>query len=1164
MKNFFRTIARTIIITSFLGLLAGSAAIGFIYWQVYFGDHAELQKTTIMAKIKEETSIYYLDETTRIGSLFEDTHRRYVPIEEVPAAMVNAIVAAEDKNFYNHFGIDPLAILKAALEGLAKGKFRRGGSTLTQQTVKNIQGDWEPSIARKFREMIKALQLELLYNKRQILEFYLNQFHVAGNGNGIGIAARYYFNKDAQELSLVEAAFIAGSVKGPSKYNPFIKASKEDREQAWANADERKNYVLSRMFEQAWISKEEYEEAIKTRVPFNRGEFTSSEVALITLVKEQLEKPEVLQALGLGTIDEFNIAGLKVFTTLDYDLQNAGQLAIRTNLSRLETILSGFAVEDPQKYKDKQVLAQDDFIYGKVLSKSGTGAKDFGLNLSFGEPTGTISHAALERYAKIMDLSNGRGVAYHLEQLFTKIKVDDVLLVQVLDFDPLKNQASLELQKRPEIGGGMLAIDKGEVRAVISGFDTVGYNRAIHARRQAGSSFKTLVYFAAQTLGWSILDRVENMRQIFPYQGKFYFPRPDHFSPYSHPSILWTGIKSENISSVALTANLLAKVNFDEFKQLLTLMELAPKSGENPRDYHYRLSRKIGVSLDNDGIKSQQLVNAINEISPDLIFAEQHGALQKLGQMWWGTGYLGAAEQLRTADVGDIKPAEERALRFNLIVNNFQRMERLVEHLRHDWQLIAGQVQLVGAEAAFLLSDLRSSLARFSRSTAGHLLYQMVLPEEEARLSAEQQSRLTLVSTSQGLSQEDFNRLWGKFTVDTPIAQPSDEILLGGYLPPSLIARLSSLVASKYQSVIGEDKDDPYVLKRYFEHFDFRIGLGLNYVTKLAKSMGVYSRLEPVLSFPLGSNDVTIGELAKVYQTFVAGKTYRFYKHGPQNQINFIKRIEDRAGNILFEPKVTSHQLVDPSFGVQTSELLRKVVLNGTARKARENIFLPLGADESAKDQIIYIPTFGKTGTTNDYTTSSFAGYVPYPKAYGKPLNVEDSYVIAAYVGYDNNRSMTNGRQRIYGGLGALPMWIDLAKNIVKTKDYKSFLDPLDLKVLASKEWPLRYNPEVETQVLPVDLPSGVILRKQEKAAESTVVEPGDGGTGEATGAPPPVESSSLAALLADDDDDDDKNTSARASVILPAASFFKGGSVPHKFQLFIPDKQAKEGRDGE
>jgi membrane peptidoglycan carboxypeptidase len=281
-----------VLLATIAGVSAGIGMASVVAWQVYFGDDSSLRKTTIMAKIKEETTLYYLDETTRIGSFFESQHRRYIPIEEVPPHVNNAVIAAEDKNFYHHPGIDPVAIFKAFSEGIATGgHFRRGGSTITSQTVKNIMGDWEASFSRKFREMIKALQLERLYTKQQILEFYLNQFHVAGNGNGIGIAAKYYFNKDVKDLNLVESAFIAGSVKGPGKYNPFIKFTQKARDQAISHANERKNYVLRRMYEQEWISKDEFEEGPLIKANSGRLKLRLSSLFAANSRKKKSSKP---------------------------------------------------------------------------------------------------------------------------------------------------------------------------------------------------------------------------------------------------------------------------------------------------------------------------------------------------------------------------------------------------------------------------------------------------------------------------------------------------------------------------------------------------------------------------------------------------------------------------------------------------------------------------------------------------------------------------------------------------------------------------------------------------------------------------------------------------------------------------------------------------------
>ena len=291
MQNFKKYTLYGLLIVGVIGISSVLGVASVVLYQVYFGDVSELKKSTILARINEETTIFTADEEHKIGSFFNDSHRSYVPFAKIPAHMIRAMVASEDKNFYQHAGVDPVAITTAAAEGIKNGlKFRRGGSTITQQTVKNILDRREHTFKRKFKEMIRAIQLERMYTKEQILEFYLNQFHVTANGKGIGIAAKYYFNKSVEDIGLVEAAFIAGSVKAPSKYNPFIKYTKKSRDKALLEAMRRKNYVLRRMYEQGWIDREELEKAWEETVPFNRGKFRTREVALVSLVRGQMNK----------------------------------------------------------------------------------------------------------------------------------------------------------------------------------------------------------------------------------------------------------------------------------------------------------------------------------------------------------------------------------------------------------------------------------------------------------------------------------------------------------------------------------------------------------------------------------------------------------------------------------------------------------------------------------------------------------------------------------------------------------------------------------------------------------------------------------------------------------------------------------------------------------
>jgi penicillin-binding protein 1A len=1071
--RFFKKIAFYVSLFGALGLCVFLGVASVIYYEVQYGDDSSLKKTTILAKIKEETSIFYLDEETRIGSIFDSGHRQYVPFNEIPESLINAIIAAEDKNFYSHIGIDPSAIFVAFMEGMSRGgRFRRGGSTITQQTVKNIVDDWEASFVRKFREMIKAFQLEKIYSKEEILEFYLNQFHVAGNGSGVGIAAKYYFDKDVRELTLVESAFIAGSVKGPGKYNPFIKFTEEKKQLAIAAADDRKNYVISRMLEQNWITSQQAKEAYATSVPFKRGEFRSSEVALVDLVKAQLSKPEILAKLGLKNKSEFHTAGLKVYTTLDASMQTSAQKAMRRNLSRLETILKGFHTEDPQSYKDLRMLTEDEFYFGKIIGivENSLGEKE--LEISFGLPKGRVSHASLVRYAKLLDLSNGKGYKFHLDDMLSRLKINDVLFLQVLSYDKVKSTADLELQKRPDVSGGLIALDQGEVRAVISGFDTIGYNRAINAKRQAGSAFKSLAFFAGLQLGWNVLDRLDNFRMVFPYQGDFYYPRPDHKSPYDQVSMLWTGVMSENIAAVDLGARLLEKTNFDEFKQVLGFMGLLPKAQESAGDYIYRVEKTIGVSIDQKGLYAYALKHVINEVATDIVFSEDQDVLLKLRQLWWGERYLSELNRLRMGYQGDLS-VEELKLRVSLVRNNFMRMKKLYKDMTEDFTAIKNLVSSKDIKEVFTSPEYAALFNKFRVLSTNNAQPVLAYYKEFVEEMDDRKAAVVPVPPAEGrtLNLWDAQMIWGENT-ESGLSQ--DRVRLDGALPAHVISQLEQRVEERYQEVLA--KTDEYRLYSLFSHYDFRIGLGLNYALHLAKACGVSSKLDPVLSLPLGTSDISAGEIAKLYQTFVDGKSYRFFDEGPDNQITFIRRIEDRLGHVLYkiEPKIKT--VVSQEVTSQMREILGKVVTHGTGRRARGELHV-----EMPSGQTIRVPAFGKTGTTNDFKTSYFAGFLPYPSLEpGAPLASEldpkRSYVISTYVGYDWNQEMRKGRERIYGGGGALPVWVELAKSIIKDQEYVKKIDGLDLKVLSKGVWSIK-NTAKERPFL-VDLPRGLILRR--------------------------------------------------------------------------------------
>lgn len=1078
-----------------LGGLGGGLALtigvaGVLYYQVYFGDNSQLKKSTILARINEETTIYCLDEKSPLGSFFEGAHRRYVPVEEIPDHMINALVAAEDKNFFKHKGVDYLALFNAISQGITQKGHFRGASTLTQQTVKNIMNRRERSLARKVKEIVAAQQLERMYSKKEILEFYLNQFHVAANGNGIGVAAKYYFNKDVKDINLVEAAFIAGSVKAPSKYNPFLKYTKEGRDRAMKEAAKRKNYVLEKMQEQGWITKKQFDEAWREAVPFNRGRFRTSEVSLVAVIRNQLDRREILEALDIDKAEDLTSAGFKVFTTLDCELQQKAQLAVRRNLSRLESILGGFKPESPENFEPMRDLEVNEFYYGKVVSVTG-GAKDAQVRINLGYPEGVIPYDSLVRYAKLQTLASGRPFEEHLKEFLRTLKNGQIVYVEVKEYDRKTNHAVLELNRRPAINGGLVALDKGEVRVIVSGFDTMGYNRAVYAKRMPGSVFKSVVFYGALQLGWSVLDALDNERSVFPYQGRFYYPRPDHGSPYKEVSMIWAGAMSENLASVWLTDHLLDKLNIDQFKQLMSNLDLMPRSGEAQSDYHFRVARATGVSLDNEGVKRYQLSKAVNDVSPDLVFAGQDTTLRKLKKMWWGDGYAPELQRVYHFKEGD-NPESERGTRVSLIRNNYLRMAALAGKLNEDWNLISQEVTSRGADEALRNATVGAVLQRFRVLPGNHnmpeLAYDAVLDGEKVP------DKIVLPDDVGGrpLNTLDLNAIWGGGSAGLPVRRANislTDVRLAGYLPLGIFLRLQQGVEDRYNQATKEA--DSYDLVRYFNHLDFRIALGLRYLVELTKAMGVTSPLEPVLSFPLGTNDVTAGEVAKIYQTFVNGKVFRFYQDGPDNQLNFIRRIEDRAGTVLFEPKRIESEVAPLVYSTQMKEILRKVVTHGTGRRARGELYLTsqnpgakpgAGPDKAGGGVNIRVPAFGKTGTTNDYTNAYFAGFLPYPVKKGDPLDLNNSYVLTTYVGYDALKIMRRGLFKATGGQGALPAWIDFAKSIFEERKYLDFIDPFDINIVSRQEWPLKYDPDAVP--VSIDVPRGSVLRDDEGSDE--------------------------------------------------------------------------------
>ena len=291
-------------------------------------------KENILRNLSGESRVFYSDGTTVLGSFFDVNHRLYVHYDSIPQTLIDAIVSSEDADFWEHRGFSVSGFTRAMFNNIRNLSFRQSGSTLSQQTVKNVFGREETTVKAKWHELTDALKLEKHFSKQEILEFYLNQFQVYSSGRGAAIAATYFFNKPLSELSLEECAFIAGSVKGPFNYDPRVQKTPEKAKAALEKGQNRTRYVLRRMYENGYIDAQTYETA---KMPeLNYGEFRYNASSLMEKVDRELDGDfyaNIFENLG---IEDWRGAQLKITTTLDASMQSNAEKAVRENLGSLQ------------------------------------------------------------------------------------------------------------------------------------------------------------------------------------------------------------------------------------------------------------------------------------------------------------------------------------------------------------------------------------------------------------------------------------------------------------------------------------------------------------------------------------------------------------------------------------------------------------------------------------------------------------------------------------------------------------------------------------------------------------------------------------------------------------------------------------------------------------
>jgi penicillin-binding protein 1A len=424
---------------------------------------------------------YYPPSITRMysadGKLIEEyarEHRIFVPISSIPKSLIEAFIAAEDKNFYHHPGIDISSIVRAAFTNILHVINKRrveGGSTITQQVVKNFLLTSERSLERKIKEAILSYMISQVFTKDEILELYLNQIYLGKGAYGVAAAALNYFNKSVEELDLNESAVLASLPKAPSKFSP---------ERNYERAFERKNYVLGRMYDDGYITEKQIKEALE--LPIKLAKFDKVQTLDADYYAEKV-RDEVIDMFGE---EYFYTAGLTIMTCVDSKIQKAAANALRFGI---------------KKYDMKRG-------YRGVLKNIGLVNWQDDLR-SMGNPAG-IRHYELAVVLDVQDsqakigLKNGdkssiflkdmQWAASNLQSVRKILKIGDVIIVEKLE-------KKYELQQIPEVNGGIMILENGtgRVLAAEGGYDysVSKFDRTTQAKRQPGSLIKPFVYLSA-------------------------------------------------------------------------------------------------------------------------------------------------------------------------------------------------------------------------------------------------------------------------------------------------------------------------------------------------------------------------------------------------------------------------------------------------------------------------------------------------------------------------------------------------------------------------------------------------------------------------------------------------------------------------------------------
>ncbi|WP_172380699.1 penicillin-binding protein 1A [Vibrio sp. Vb339] len=565
-------IKRLFIFTLICMILGVSTIFGFYYYV-----KPELPDVATLRDVELQTPMQVFSQDGKLISQFGEKRRNPVTYDEIPRHLVEALIATEDSRFYEHPGIDPIGITRAALVVAMSGSAKQGASTITQQLARNFFLSNEKKIMRKIKEIFIAIHIEQLLSKEEIMELYVNKIFLGHRSYGFGAAARVYFGKDLPDLTLSEIATLAGMPKAPSTMNPIYSVER---------ATNRRNVVLRRMLDEKYITQAEFDDARSEEII---SKYHGAEIELSAPYVAEVARAWMVERYG----EEAYTSGMKVYTTVDSKLQKAANQAAIKNLLGYDerhgyrgaekvlwqTAQSAWDQEQIVKHLKSQPT-YGDLVPAVVTAVDSKSAQIWVKN----QGEGTIEWQGMNWARKFLtDNRQGPAPSQAKEILAVGEQIwvrHEAVTGDEVSEEPTEESVTAEsetpivwrLSQVPNANTAFVAMNpnNGAVLSMVGGFNFVHnkFNRATQSIRQVGSGIKPFIYSAAIEKGLTLASLINDapINQWDKSQGTAW--RPKNSPPtYVGPTRLRIGLaQSKNVMAVRV----LREVGLDDTRNYLT------------------------------------------------------------------------------------------------------------------------------------------------------------------------------------------------------------------------------------------------------------------------------------------------------------------------------------------------------------------------------------------------------------------------------------------------------------------------------------------------------------------------------------------------------------------------------------------------------------------